>query len=61
MFFDFEFAVNIGLDRVVPLVTDADFLVVLDVFIPVALGVQVDLLGTFFVFDAKFVVALAAR
>ncbi len=44
-----------------PFVADADFLVVFDVFIPVALGVDVDLFGAFFVFDAEFVVALAAR
>jgi hypothetical protein len=44
----------------VAFVADADLLVVLDVLIPVALGVQVDLFGTFFVFNAQFVVARAA-
>ena len=56
-----ELAEHLRLDRVVPLIADADFLVVFDVFVPVALGMQVDLFRAFFVFDAKFVVALAAR
>ena len=41
--FDLEFAENVCLDGVVAFVADADFLVVLDVFVPVALGVQEDL------------------
>ena len=61
MLFNLELAENIGLDRVVALIADADLLVVLDVFIPVALGVQVDLFRAFLVFDAKLVVTLAAR
>ena len=52
VFFGFEFAVATGLDGVVAFVPDADLLVVLDVFVPVALGVNVDLLCTFAVFDA---------
>jgi len=41
----------------VALVADADLLIVLDVFVPVALGVEVDLFGALAVFDAQFVVA----
>ena len=52
VFFGLEFGVGVLLDRVVALVADADFLVVFDVFIPVALGVQEDLFRPFFVFDA---------
>ena len=55
-----EFRVAVGLHRVVALVADADFLVVLDVLVPVALGVQVDLLGALAVFDAQLVVATAS-
>ncbi|MNN76348.1 hypothetical protein D3C81_1927230 [compost metagenome] len=61
VFFNLEFAQRVGFDGVVPFVADADFLVVLDVFVPIALGVDVDLLDAFFVFDTEFVVALAAR
>ena len=52
VFFGFEFAVATGLDGVVAFVPDADLLVVLDVFVPVALGGNVDLLCTFAVLDA---------
>src|SRR5690606_34300770 len=47
-------------DAVVGLVADADALVVLDVLIPVALGVDEDLLLTGLVLDAQFVEAVAA-
>jgi hypothetical protein len=43
------------------LIADADFLVVLDVFVPVALGVDVDLFLILLVFDAQLVIATAAR
>src|SRR5690606_25028682 len=49
-----------GFDALVALVSDADFLVVLDVLIPVALGVDEDLFFTGPVFDAQFVEAVAA-
>src|SRR5690554_3882144 len=52
--------VAIGFDAFVALVADADFLVVLDVLIPVALGVDEDLFFTGPVFDAQFVEAVAA-
>src|SRR5690554_3695283 len=52
--------VTIGLDPFVALVTDTDFLVVLDVLFPVALGVDEDLLLTGLVLDAQFVEAVAA-
>lgn len=39
-----QLRVAVGLDRIVSLIPDADVLVVLDVFIPVTLGVDVDLL-----------------
>ncbi|UQY37419.1 hypothetical protein K8U54_18695 [Pseudomonas fulva] len=58
--FGLEFAVAVLLDGVVALVANADFLVVLDVLVPVALGVQVDLFLAFLVFDAQLVVAAAA-
>lgn len=38
-----------------PLVADADYLVVFDVFVPVALGIQKDLFRTFLIFDTQFV------
>src|SRR5690606_26434829 len=52
--------VTSGLDAFVPFVADADTLVVLDVLIPVALGVDEDLFFTGPVFDAQFVEAVAA-
>ncbi|MNJ75233.1 hypothetical protein D3C77_722910 [compost metagenome] len=55
-----EFAVTVGLHGVVTFVADANLLVVLDVLVPVALGVEVDLLGALAVFDAQFVVAAPA-
>ena len=60
VFLGLELAVAVGLDAVVALVADADGLVVLDVLVPVALGVQVDLLLALAVFDAQFVVAATA-
>ncbi|MCX4199039.1 hypothetical protein OMR07_29295, partial [Methylobacterium organophilum] len=56
-----ELAVAVGLDGVVTFVADANLLVVLDVFVPVALGVDVDLFLALAVFDAQFVVAATAR
>src|SRR5690606_36191132 len=52
--------VTIGLDAFVPFVADADALVVPDVLIPVALGVDEDLFFTGPVFDAQFVGAVTA-
>ena len=52
--------VTVGLDAFVALVADADALVVLDVLIPVALGVNEDLLLAGLVLDAQFVEAVAA-
>src|SRR5690606_10961125 len=52
--------VTVGLDAFVPFVADADFLVVLDVLIPVALGVDENLLLARLVLDAQFVEAVAA-
>src|SRR5690606_28460275 len=52
--------VAIGFDAFVALVADADALVVLDVLIPVALGVDEDLLLAGLVLDAQFVEAVAA-
>src|SRR5690554_6633828 len=52
--------VTVGLDAFVPFVADADALVVLDVLIPVALGVDEDLLLARLVLDAQFVEAAAA-
>ena len=61
VFLGLHFRVAVGFDGVVAFVADADLLVVLDVLVPVALGVDVDLLGTLAVFDAEFVVAAATR
>ena len=44
VFFCFEFRVAVLLDGVVTLVADADLLVMLDVLVPITLGVQVDFL-----------------
>src|SRR5690606_7728263 len=52
--------VMIGLDAFVPFVADADTLVVLGVLIPVALGVDEDLLLARLVLDAQLVEAVAA-
>src|SRR5690554_8120674 len=52
--------VAIGFDAFVALVADADALVVLDVLIPVALGVDEDLLLAGLVLDTQFVEAVAA-
>src|SRR5690554_5668944 len=52
--------VAVGFDAFVALVADADALVVLDVLIPVALGVDEDLFFTGPVFDAQFVEAVTA-
>ena len=55
-----ELAVAIALDRVVALMADADLLVVLDVLVPVALGVDEDLFLALAVLDAQFVETAAA-
>src|SRR5690554_6561926 len=52
--------VTVGFDALVALVADADALVVLDVLIPVALGVDKNLLLARLVLDAQFVEAVAA-
>src|SRR5690606_25736784 len=52
--------VTVGLDAFVPFVADADALVVLDVLIPVALGVDENLLLARLVLAAQFVEAVAA-
>src|SRR5690554_2805552 len=52
--------VAIGLDAFVALMADAEALVVLDVLIPVALGVDENLLLARLVLDAQFVEAVAA-
>src|SRR5690606_36620133 len=52
--------VAVGFDALVVLVADADALVVLDVLIPVALGVDENLLLARLVLDAQFVEAVAA-
>src|SRR5476649_210106 len=61
MFFNLELAVSIRLNGVMPFIADPNLLVMLNVFIPVALGVQINLFRTFLVFNPKLVVALAAR
>src|SRR5690606_37222637 len=53
VFLGLEFAVGIGLDRVVALKADADLLIVLDVLVPVALGMPVDRLGALAALDAE--------
>src|SRR5690554_4125292 len=52
--------VAVGFDALVPFVADADGLVVLNVLVPVALGVDEDLFLPGPVFDAQFVEAVAA-
>src|SRR5690606_17089288 len=52
--------VTVGFDALVALVADADALVVLDVLIPVALGVDKNLHLARLVIDAQFVEAVAA-
>src|SRR5690606_22924369 len=52
--------VAVGLDAFVALVADTDALVVPDVLIPVALGVDENLLLARLVLDAQFVEAVAA-
>src|SRR5690606_29463791 len=55
-----KLAVAVGLDGVMTLVADADLLIVLDVLVPVSLGMNINLLGALPVLDAQLVVALAA-
>src|SRR5690606_12515980 len=52
--------VAVGFDALVAFVADADFLVVLDVLVPVALGVDEDLFFAGPVLDAQFVETVAA-
>src|SRR5471030_1019260 len=59
--FNPELTENIRLNGVMPFIADPNLLVMLNVFIPVALGVQINLFRTFLVFNPKLVVALAAR
>ena len=56
----FQLGVAVGLDGVVAFVADADPLVVLDVLVPVLLGVDLDLLLALAVLDAQLVVAATA-
>jgi len=56
VFFGFELGVAVGFDAVAAFVANADLLVVLDVLVPVALGVDKDLLGALAVPDAQFVI-----
>src|SRR5690554_6960656 len=60
VFFGQVLGVAVGFDAFVPFVADADALVVLDVLIPVALGVDEDLLLAGLVLDAQFVEAVTA-
>ena len=55
-----KLAVAVGLDGVMTLVADADLLIVLDVLVPVSLGMNINLLGALPVLDAQLVVAVAA-
>lgn len=57
VFFGFQLGVAVFLHGIVALVADADFLLVFDVFVPIALGVQVDLFGAFLVLNTQLVVA----
>jgi len=59
VFFGQQFGVAVGFDAVVAFVADADVLIVLDLLVPVALGVDEDLFFTSLVFDAQFVEAVA--
>src|SRR5690554_835886 len=59
VFFGQVLGVAVGFDAFVPFVADADALVVLDVLIPVALGVDEDLLLARLVLDAQFVEPVA--
>ncbi|RMU61263.1 Flavin reductase [Pseudomonas savastanoi pv. glycinea] len=59
MLLSLELAVAVALDPVMSLMTDSYFLLVLDVLLPVALSVNIDMLLTSPVFDAQFVGAVA--
>ncbi len=59
MFLDLELAVAVAFDPLMPMMTDPDFLLVLNVLLPVALGMNVDLLLTGPVFDAQLVGTIA--
>src|SRR5690606_2640852 len=52
VFLRLEFAVGVGFHRIVALKADADLLIVLDVLVPIALGMHVDLFGALAVLDA---------
>ncbi len=60
VFLSLELAVTVGFDPVVTLMADVDALVVLDVLIPVALSMNIDLLLPGPVLDAQFIGAPAA-
>ncbi|MNP42833.1 hypothetical protein D3C76_1366220 [compost metagenome] len=60
VFLGLEFAVGVGLHGIVAFVPDPDMLVVLDVFIPVALGMNEYLFLAFPVLDAQLVEAVTA-
>src|SRR5690554_7956354 len=60
VFFGQILGVAVGFDAFVAFVANTDALVVLDVLIPVALGVDEDLFFTGLVLDAQFVEAVAA-
>src|SRR5690554_2980068 len=60
VFFGQVLGVAVGFDAFVPFVADADALVVLNVLVPVALGVDENLLLARLVLDAQFVEAVAA-
>ncbi|RMP20527.1 hypothetical protein ALQ27_200111 [Pseudomonas syringae pv. delphinii] len=61
VFFGFQLGVGVLFYRVVAFVANADFLVIFDVLVPVPLGMDENLFGAFFIFDAQFVVAATAR
>ncbi|KMQ53146.1 hypothetical protein ACS96_31285 [Pseudomonas aeruginosa] len=61
MLLGLELAVAVRLHGVVAFVADADLLVVLDVLVPVALGMDEDLFLALAILDAQLVVAAAAR
>lgn len=58
--FGVQLTVAVAMDTLMALVADLATVVVADVFIPVALGMDVDFLLPLAILDAQFVVALAA-
>src|SRR5690606_30447020 len=59
VFFGFQLCVAVGDDAVVAFMADVHGLVMLNVLLPVALGVDVNLLGVLAVLNAQFVEAVA--